>query len=169
MPLQVTSKPYFQFSSSKYSKVADVQISEVKLHHSTCDHKILYPDGSSENDKILIRQFKKYGGAEESQPVQCLATDWMTDHSGSIPGGGKEDLFSRICFQTGSGAHTASCPMGPSPGLKSGRGVRLTTHPHLVLRSRMCRSYISSLPKRLHGVQWDSLLKKIRTWRTTDV
>jgi hypothetical protein len=31
------------------------------------------------------------------------------------------------------------------------RGVTLTTHPHLVRRSRMTRSYISSPPKRLHG------------------
>jgi hypothetical protein len=39
-----------------------------------------------------------------------------------------------------------------SPGLKHGRGVTLNTHPHLVLRSRMSRSYTASPPKRLHGV-----------------
>jgi hypothetical protein len=39
-----------------------------------------------------------------------------------------------------------------SPGVKGGRGVMLTTHPHLVPRSRMSRSYTSSPPKRLHGV-----------------
>jgi hypothetical protein len=33
-----------------------------------------------------------------------------------------------------------------SPWIKRGRGVTLTTHPHLVPRSRMCRSYISSPP-----------------------
>jgi hypothetical protein len=38
----------------------------------------------------------------------------------------------------------------PSPGLKNGRGVTLTTHIHLVPRSRMSRSYTSH-PKRLHG------------------
>jgi hypothetical protein len=32
------------------------------------------------------------------------------------------------------------------PGLKRGRGVTLTTHPHLVPRSRMSTSYIFSLP-----------------------
>jgi hypothetical protein len=31
-----------------------------------------------------------------------------------------------------------------SPGVKRSRGVTLTTHPHLVPRSRMSRSYISS-------------------------
>jgi hypothetical protein len=39
-----------------------------------------------------------------------------------------------------------------SPGVKCGRGVKLTTNPHLVPRSRMSRSYTSSPPKRLHGV-----------------
>jgi hypothetical protein len=39
-----------------------------------------------------------------------------------------------------------------SPGVKRGRGVMLTTHPHLVPRLRMSRSYTSSHPKRLHGV-----------------
>jgi hypothetical protein len=34
-----------------------------------------------------------------------------------------------------------------SPGLKRGRGVTLTTHPHLVPRSRMSRSYTSSPPQ----------------------
>jgi len=33
-----------------------------------------------------------------------------------------------------------------SPGVKHGRGMTLTTHPHLVLRSRMSRSYTSSPP-----------------------
>ena len=37
-------------------------------------------------------------------------------------------------FQTGPGAHTASCTMGTGsfPGIKSGRGVTLTPHPLLV-------------------------------------
>jgi hypothetical protein len=39
-----------------------------------------------------------------------------------------------------------------SLGLKRGRGVTLTTHPHLVPRSRMSRIYTSSPSKRLHGV-----------------
>jgi len=42
------------------------------------------------------------------------------------------------------------------PGVKRGRGVTLTTHPHLVLRSTMSRSYTSSPPKRLHVVLWYS-------------
>jgi hypothetical protein len=51
---------------------------------------------------------------------------------------GAEDFSSNLCVQTGSGAHPASCTMGTgvlSPGVKRGRGVMLTTHPHLVPRS----------------------------------
>jgi hypothetical protein len=44
----------------------------------------------------------------------------------------------------------------PFPGEKRGRGVMLTTHPHLVPRLRMSRSYTSSPPRRLHGVERDS-------------
>jgi hypothetical protein len=39
-----------------------------------------------------------------------------------------------------------------SPGLMRGRGVTLTTHPHLLPRSIMSRSYISSPAKLLSGV-----------------
>jgi hypothetical protein len=59
-----------------------------------------------------------------------------------------------LCVQTGSGARPASWTMGtgfPSSGLKRGRWLTLTTHSHLVPRSRMSRSYMSSPLKRLHG------------------
>ena len=44
--------------------------------------------------------------------------------------------------QTGPGAHPASCKMGTGsfPGVKSGRGVTLTTHPLLVPWSRKGRA-----------------------------
>jgi hypothetical protein len=48
---------------------------------------------------------------------------------------GAEDFSSSPCVQTGSEAHPVSYPMGtvgPFPGGKRGRGVTLTTHPHLV-------------------------------------
>jgi hypothetical protein len=61
-----------------------------------------------------------------------------------------KDFPSSLCVQTGSGAHPASCTMGtggPFPGGKSAAGaVTLTTHPHLVPRSRISRSYTSSPP-----------------------
>jgi hypothetical protein len=66
---------------------------------------------------------------------------------------GAEGFSSSPCVQTGSGAHPAQWVPGVlSPGVKRGRGVTLTTHPHLVPRLRMSRSYTSSPPMRLHGV-----------------
>jgi hypothetical protein len=50
----------------------------------------------------------------------------------------QEDFSCNLCVQTDSGAHPATCPMcavGRSPGVKRGRGVMLTTHPHLVPKS----------------------------------
>jgi hypothetical protein len=40
-----------------------------------------------------------------------------------------------------------------SPGVKRGLGVTLTSHPYLELRSWMSRSYTSSPPKHLQGVE----------------
>jgi hypothetical protein len=62
---------------------------------------------------------------------------------------GAKDFASNLCVQTGSQAHPHSCTMGtgsPCPGEKGGRGVKLTTHSHLVTRSSMSRSYTSSPP-----------------------
>jgi hypothetical protein len=70
-----------------------------------------------------------------------------------------KDFSSILCGQTRSGAHSASCTMGTgvlSPRVKRGRGLTLSTHPHLVPRSRMSRSYASSAPKRLRGVLWEN-------------
>jgi hypothetical protein len=61
---------------------------------------------------------------------------------------------SSLCIQTNSEAHPASYPMGtgyPLPGGKTRPGRDADHAPHLVQRSRMSRSYISSLLCRLHG------------------
>jgi hypothetical protein len=46
---------------------------------------------------------------------------------------GTRNFSSNLCVQTGSGAHSASCTLGTGgsfpPGVKRGRGVKLTTHP----------------------------------------
>jgi hypothetical protein len=77
---------------------------------------------------------------------------------GSIPGRGK------IISPPVSVSRPAVGPTQPllqwvplvlSPGLKRYRVVTLTTHPHVVPRLRMSRGYVSSPPKRLHGVLWD--------------
>jgi hypothetical protein len=62
---------------------------------------------------------------------------------------GTKDFSSILCVQTGSGAYPVSCTMGtggPFSRVKRGRGVTLTTHPHLVPMSWMSNSYTSSLP-----------------------
>jgi hypothetical protein len=75
-------------------------------------------------------------------------TDYGLDDRGSIPDRDRR-FFSSLSFQTGSGAHPASYPMGTGrffPGVKRGRGVMLTTHPHLAPRLSMSRNYTSSPP-----------------------
>jgi hypothetical protein len=60
----------------------------------------------------------------------------------------EKDFSSSLCVQTGSGAHPASCTMGTGgsfPG-KRDRGVMLTTHTHLVPRSRMSRIPLAQAP-----------------------
>jgi hypothetical protein len=82
------------------------------------------------------------------QSVQCLATCWTTGRS-RFDHRQRHRIFSILCVQTGSGDHPASCPMGtggPFPGLKGGRDVTLTTHPHLVPRSWMSRSLLPLPP-----------------------
>jgi hypothetical protein len=74
---------------------------------------------------------------------------------------GAKDFSSILCVQTGSEAHPASCTMGsvgPFPGAKRGGGVKLTTNPHVVPRSRKSRSYTSPHPFASIGVLWDSFL-----------
>jgi hypothetical protein len=55
-----------------------------------------------------------------------------------------KDFSSSLSVQTTSEAHQAFYPMGtggPFPGVKRDWEVTLTTHPHLVPRSRMSSSY----------------------------
>jgi hypothetical protein len=60
------------------------------------------------------------------------------------------DFSSSPRVQTGSGP--TQPPIQWVPGVKRGRGVTLTTQPHLVPRLRMSRSYTSSPLMCLHGV-----------------
>jgi hypothetical protein len=92
-------------------------------------------------------------GTAVAQAVWCLTKGWTIGVRSPTEA---EDFSSSLCVQTGSGAHTQPpvqwVPGVPSPGVKRGRGVMLTTHPHLVPRLSMSRSYISSPPMCLHGV-----------------
>jgi hypothetical protein len=102
---------------------------------------------------ITLASVKAFIGAgvAVSQYSVWLRTGRPGDR-GSIPGRGKR------CVQTGSVAQPASYPMGTgvlSPGVKRGRDVTLTTHPHLAQWSWTSRSYTSSPPCASIGVLWD--------------
>jgi hypothetical protein len=72
-----------------------------------------------------------------------IATGYGFDSRGLIPGRGKRCSVV-YSLQTGSGAHPASYPMGTG-GRFPRRGVKLTTHLHLVPRSRMLELYLHFL------------------------
>jgi hypothetical protein len=68
---------------------------------------------------------------------------------------GARDFFSILCVQTGSKAHPDFCTMGtrgPFPGGEVWPRHDADNPTHLVLRSWMSRRYISSPPKRIHGL-----------------
>jgi hypothetical protein len=91
---------------------------------------------------INFRKYLRSFRAGVVRSVQCLTTDWTTGRS-------RFDFSSSLCVQNGSGAHSASCPLGtggPSPGGKA-RPRRDADHSlHPVPRSWMSRSYTSSPP-----------------------
>jgi hypothetical protein len=86
--------------------------------------------------------------AEPGSSVGAVSDYGLDDRAIGVPSPAEaKDFFSNLFVQTGSGAHPASCTTGTGgafPGTKRGRGVTLTTHRHLVLRSRMSRSCTSS-------------------------
>jgi hypothetical protein len=77
------------------------------------------------------------------------------DDRGSIPGRGERIFHLSSVSRPALGPTQPPVQLVPgviSPGLKRSRGVTITTHPHLLQRSRMSRSYTSSPTKLLHGV-----------------
>jgi hypothetical protein len=78
---------------------------------------------------MFIYLFVRAGVA---QSVWCLTTDLNT---GVLSLADAKDFSSKLCVQTGSGTHLASCKIGtggPFGEVKRGQSVTLTTHPHLV-------------------------------------
>jgi hypothetical protein len=77
-------------------------------------------------------------GSQGSSSVSIVSSYGLGDRTIEVRSPAEaRDFSSNFCVQTGSAAHPASRPMvtGISPRKKRGRGVRLTTHPHLVPRS----------------------------------
>jgi hypothetical protein len=79
-----------------------------------------------------------------------IATDYRLDSPGIESQCGRDFLP----IQTGPGAHPASCTMGTRsfPGVKSGRGMKLTTHPLLVPRSWKSTAIPLPLPGSVMGL-----------------
>jgi hypothetical protein len=80
-----------------------------------------------------------------AQPVQCLTTYWTTRVPRFDPW--QNQLTSSEAHSLLCNGYRGSCPWG-----KARPGRDADHSPHLVPRSRMSRSYISSPPWRLHGV-----------------
>jgi hypothetical protein len=104
--------------------------------------------------KLRFQSFKSLMGSQLS-PLSIVSDYWLDDWAIKVWSLAEARDFScSLCFHTSPGAHQASCPVatrGLFPGIMRSRGVMLITHPHLVSRSWMSRSYTSSPPKRLYG------------------
>jgi hypothetical protein len=90
--------------------------------------------------------------AEVAQSLLCLT---RTGPLGFDPRQGQRIFFSASASRPARGPTQPPMQWVPwvlSVRAKRGRGVMLTTHPHLVPKSRMSRSYTSFSPKQLHGV-----------------
>jgi hypothetical protein len=134
IPKQGSQKPHRWNSLFKHRAVYILQMNK-RIYGMTS----VMPFQNSADILLVLYRYTTLSGAAVAQSVLCLTTDWTTGfRSPTEP----EDFSSSPCVQTGSGAHPASCTMGtggPFPGIKRGRGVTLTTHPHLVPRLRMSR------------------------------
>jgi hypothetical protein len=83
-------------------------------------------------------------GAGLAQAVKCLTTGWTTGWSGFDPRQGQRIFPLSSVFRPALGPTQPPLQWVPgvlSPGVKRGRGVMLTTHPHLLPRSWISRSY----------------------------
>jgi hypothetical protein len=85
---------------------------------------------------------------------------WTTGRLSFDPRQRREDFSSSLCVQTGFGPTQPSVQWVPgvsSLGLKRGRGVTLATHPHLMPRLRMSRSYTPLHPSAFVACSWIAL------------
>jgi hypothetical protein len=84
-----------------------------------------------------------------------IVSDYRLARLGFDPRHMRKDFPSILCVQTGSETHPTSCTLGTGGSFRDGKALpgRDADHSHhLVLRSRMSRSYIASASWRLHAV-----------------
>jgi hypothetical protein len=146
-------------------------IASFRVRKSTLSDVSVYGAYKQGSLMVILVPLEQTLEAEAYTTLKVLRILWLSlgSSSGSIVSGygldyqvievrfpaGAKDFSCSLSVQTSSGAHPASCTMGTGgtfPGLKRDRGVTLTTHPNLVPRSRMSRSYTSTPLKSLRGV-----------------
>jgi hypothetical protein len=95
------------------------------------------------NYTINLNQQNYYFMRNRGSLISAVS-DYGLDDRGSIPGRGQR-IFLLVSASRPALWPTQPpiqwVPVAPSRGVKGGRGVTLTTHSHLVPRSRMSRSY----------------------------
>jgi hypothetical protein len=102
-------------------------------------------------------------------------SDYRLDDLGSIPSRSRGFFFaiasvSRPALRTTQPPIPVQWVLGVLSGkVKPGRGVTLITHPHLVPRSRMSRSYISCPHLRLLGGSRTDFLLMLQSMSTLNV
>jgi hypothetical protein len=108
------------------------------------------------NSYCTLTNYRTYYLEWSRSSSGSIVSDYgLDDRAMEVRSPREADFSSSPCVQTGSGAHPASYPMGTLGSFPGGRarpGRDLTTHPHLVPRLRMSRSYTSCPPMCLHGV-----------------
>jgi hypothetical protein len=109
---------------------------------------------------FCVLEFARMGSRGSS--VSIVSDYGLDDRAIEVRSPAEErDVSSNLCVQTGSGAHPASCTMVTgvlSQGVNRSRGVTLTTHPHLVPKSRMSRSCTSSVHHVSICMLWDCFI-----------
>jgi hypothetical protein len=103
--------------------------------------------GSGTVSILNILSLDKSLGCQYIGHSLSIVSDYRLDDRGLIPYRGRGFFFLPLRPDRLWGPPSLLCN-----GYQGGRGVMLTTHPHLVLRLRMSRSYTSSHPMRLHGM-----------------
>jgi hypothetical protein len=97
--------------------------------------------------------YTSIAGAGVAQSVQCMTMDWATGRSKFDPRQRQRIFPVTSVSRPALGSTQPPVQWVPgvlSTGLKRGRGVSLTTHPHLVPRSSTSSRHTSSPPLRLH-------------------
>jgi hypothetical protein len=132
-------------------KLLIMQFSPVSSYYLALLYPVLtQPIYSSHMARDQVSHPYKTTGSRGSSVKLSQYSDWLRTRWPGFDPRQRQRIFSLA-----SASRPALGPTQPpiqwvlgvlSPGVKRGRGVMLTTHPHLVSRLRMSRSYTSSPP-----------------------